>query len=317
MLNASAARVYRLSLSGHTFLHVGDDGGLFEKPIETKEILLANSERVELLVRGTGAPGTRAVLQTLPYDRYVPQTRPKDWNTPQDLLAVQYTKQAPVTPVVLPSRLRVIPALDTAQATATRVMSLTQGLINGKAMDMARVDVSSKLGATEIWEIENLVGMDHPFHLHGFQFQVLDRNGVPEPLPELEGHRERAEARDGAVHRALRRLSGQVDVPLPHPGPRRPWDDGHSRNPITEEVNVMPRLASSFRVLSQLLPVLHRRGLHARRPHQCRQAHRRRVASLRARRRRFCAAGSSCISHACGDCHGGGTNPAARAGWPE
>ena len=179
VINAAAARVYRLSLSGHTFLHVGDDGGLFEKPIETKEIILANSERVELLVRGTGAPGTRAMLQTLPYDRYVPQTRPKDWNTPQDLLAVQYTKEAPVTPVVLPSRLRVIPVLDTTQATATRVISMSQGLFNGKVMDMARVDVNSKLGATEIWEIENLVGMDHPFHLHGFQFQLLDRNGVP------------------------------------------------------------------------------------------------------------------------------------------
>ena len=71
VINAAAARVYRLSLSGHTFLHVGDDGGLFEKPIETKEIILANSERVELLVRGTGAPGTRAMLQSLPYDRYV------------------------------------------------------------------------------------------------------------------------------------------------------------------------------------------------------------------------------------------------------
>jgi FtsP/CotA-like multicopper oxidase with cupredoxin domain len=45
-----------------------------------------------------------------------------------------------------------------------------------------RVDVSATLGATEIWEVENLVGMDHPFHLHGFQFQVLDRNGVPEPF---------------------------------------------------------------------------------------------------------------------------------------
>jgi FtsP/CotA-like multicopper oxidase with cupredoxin domain len=49
-------------------------------------------------------------------------------------------------------------------------------------MDMGRVDVSTSLGATEIWEIENLVGMDHPFHLHGFQFQVIDRNGVPEPF---------------------------------------------------------------------------------------------------------------------------------------
>jgi len=48
-------------------------------------------------------------------------------------------------------------------------------------MDMKRVDVRARLNTTEIWTIENLVGMDHPFHLHGFQFQVLDRNGVPEP----------------------------------------------------------------------------------------------------------------------------------------
>lgn len=51
-----------------------------------------------------------------------------------------------------------------------------------KKMDMARVDVSTTVGATEIWQLENIVGMDHPFHLHGFQFQVLDRNGVPEPF---------------------------------------------------------------------------------------------------------------------------------------
>lgn len=182
VVNASAARVYRLALSGHSFLHVGNDGGLFELPVEVKEILIANGERVELLVRGSGPPGGRSVLQTLPYDRYVPQTRPKDWNAPRDLLTLQYTDETPVASVELPTTLRPIPALDAAQATATRLMVLTQGFINGKTMDMRRVDVSSSVGATEIWEIENIVGMDHPFHLHGFQFQVLDRNGVAEPF---------------------------------------------------------------------------------------------------------------------------------------
>ena len=75
-----------------------------------------------------------------------------------------------------------MPALDTAAAVATRVISLTQGFINGKVMDMDRIDISAALGTTEIWEIENLVGMDHPFHLHGFQFQVIERNGIPEPF---------------------------------------------------------------------------------------------------------------------------------------
>ncbi|MGI9078919.1 MAG: multicopper oxidase family protein [Gemmatimonadaceae bacterium] len=180
VINASASRVYRLSLSGHTFLHVGSDGGLFERPVEVKEILIAGGERLELLVRGTSLPGEKAVLQSLPYDRYVPQTRPANWEQPLDILTLQYSSKAPVRPVVIPAVLRPIPVLDTANATERRVMVLSQGLINGKVMDMSRVDVSAKLDATEIWELENLVGMDHPFHLHGFLFQVLDRNGVPE-----------------------------------------------------------------------------------------------------------------------------------------
>ena len=182
VINASAARVYRLSLAGHTLLHVGSDGGLFERPVEVSELLLANGERAELLVRGTGAPGSRTTLQTLAYDRYIPQTRPKDWNQPRDLVAVQYTPDPPLAAVALPDVLRAVPALDATNARVTRVMSLGQGMINGKMMDMSRVDVSARLGATEIWQVENLVGMDHPFHLHGFQFQVLDRNGVPEPF---------------------------------------------------------------------------------------------------------------------------------------
>jgi FtsP/CotA-like multicopper oxidase with cupredoxin domain len=183
VINASAGRYYRLALSGHDVLHVGSDGGLFERPVEVGEILLASAERVELLVTGSAAPGTTAVLQTLPYDRYIPQTRPPNWAEPRDLLTLQYTSDAPAPAVTLPTVLRRVAPLDTTQVTATRVMVLSQGFINGRLMDMTRVDVSAPLGATEIWQLENVVGMDHPFHLHGFQFQVLDRDGVPEPFP--------------------------------------------------------------------------------------------------------------------------------------
>ena len=180
IVNASAGRIYRIALAGHVMIHVGSDGGLFELPREVSDILLATGERVEVLVRGTDAPGAKSVLQNLPYDRYAPQTRPKDWNTTQNLLTLQTTNQPPVASAPIPSRLRVVVALDTAMSTAVRTVVLGQGMINGKLMDMGRVDVSTTVGATEIWEIENVVGMDHPFHLHGFQFQVLDRDGVPE-----------------------------------------------------------------------------------------------------------------------------------------
>lgn len=180
IINASAARVYRLAISGQTFLHVGSDGGLFERPVKVREIVIANGERVELLVRGEGLPEQMATLQTLPYDRYVPQTKPTDWDRSRDLMKLRFTQYSAASFQALPEVLRAIPALDPRHATATRVIAFSQGLINGKTMDMNRVDVSARLGATEIWQIENLVGMDHPFHLHGFQFQILERNGVPE-----------------------------------------------------------------------------------------------------------------------------------------
>ena len=113
------------------------------------------------------------------------------------MLTGEGTFDPPLEPVTLPATLRPVVPLDTATATVTRVMTLTQGFINGKTMDLARVDQTAALGTTEIWEIENLVGMDHPFHLHGYRFQVIDRNG---------------------------------DVPLPHPGSRGQRDDGSSRS---------------------------------------------------------------------------------------
>lgn len=37
-----------------------------------------------------------------------------------------------------------------------------------------------KAGELQVWDIVNETGMDHPFHLHGFFFQVLSRNDVAE-----------------------------------------------------------------------------------------------------------------------------------------
>jgi bilirubin oxidase len=182
IINSSASRVYRIAIRGQTMLHVGSDGGLFEHPVEVKELVIANAERVEVLVRGTGAPSSSTEVEALPYDRYVPQTRPRDWNVTRKLATLRYTGEVARPMVDIPRTLRHVPALDSADASVTRVVVLSQGLINGKAMDMSRIDFSARLDATEIWDIENIVGMDHPFHLHGFQFQVLSRNGVAEPF---------------------------------------------------------------------------------------------------------------------------------------
>lgn len=181
IVNASAARVYRLAIPGQRLVHVGSDDGLFARARPVSDILLANSERIEVLVRA--APRRAAVLEDLPYDRYMPQTRPAGWDSARALLSLRVAPGRAVAPPTIPPLLRPVPALDTTHIAARRLVVISQGLLDGKRMDPRRVDQRGTLGTTEIWEIQNVVGMDHPFHLHGFHFQVLDRDGVPEPFP--------------------------------------------------------------------------------------------------------------------------------------
>lgn len=181
IVNASASRVYRFAIPGDSLIHVGSDGGLFEHPVTVPDLLLANSGRVEILVRGPRNAGEKTVLEDLPYDRYMPQTRPADWDSTRDLLTLEATDAPAAAPAAIPTELREIPAIDTSNVAAHRVIVMSQGLIDGKRMDMHRVDITARLGTTEIWTVQNVVGMDHPFHLHGFRVQVLDRGGTPEP----------------------------------------------------------------------------------------------------------------------------------------
>ncbi len=58
--------------------------------------------------------------------------------------------------------------------------------INGKSMDINRIDFQVKANSTEIWEIGNASPMAHPFHVHNVQFRILDRNGK-RPHPSESG----------------------------------------------------------------------------------------------------------------------------------
>ena len=57
--------------------------------------------------------------------------------------------------------------------------------INGRAFDMHRIDVTTRRGTSEIWEIRS-AAMAHPFHMHGVSFRILSNNGRP-PGPAQSG----------------------------------------------------------------------------------------------------------------------------------
>jgi bilirubin oxidase len=62
-----------------------------------------------------------------------------------------------------------------------------QFLIDGRLFDMNRVDRVSVLGEVEQWDFVNRTSMDHPMHIHGTRFQVVEteRDGLRTAAPVL------------------------------------------------------------------------------------------------------------------------------------
>jgi suppressor of ftsI len=198
ILNATNARYLRLALTGHTLTLIGTDGGLLQSPVPgLDEILLAPAERVEVIVTAALAAGATAVLQSLPYERGTMGMGMMGSGTSTiPLLTVKYSRAAAL-PVALPTELRPIGSLGVPTAYKHLVLSsgmgmggmmaagtMMQFLIDGKSFDPARVDLTSRINQVEQWTVENRSSMDHPFHLHGTQFQVVSRSRGAATIPE-------------------------------------------------------------------------------------------------------------------------------------
>ncbi|MBZ9816606.1 multicopper oxidase family protein [Mesorhizobium sp. CA7] len=182
LYNATNARFLRLAFVNAAMTVIGSDGGLLEAPVAADEILLSPAERVELVV-AFDKPGT-ATLTTLDYDRgWMGPGRPEDKRLALLTADVSDTQAEPMPP--LPERLR--PIARFGQPTVSRRLVFTETmamkptgmemgfLINGMAFDMRRVDIVARAGDTELWETVNQADMDHPFHLHCTQFQLIER----------------------------------------------------------------------------------------------------------------------------------------------
>ena len=58
--------------------------------------------------------------------------------------------------------------------------------INSETYQAEKTPITVKRGATEVWNIKNAeASMPHPFHIHGFQFQILERRGSPQQQKKL------------------------------------------------------------------------------------------------------------------------------------
>lgn len=181
-INAASAKYFLLHLEGKTFNIIGTDGGLLEHPRTVTQVLIVPGERMDI-VAGPFKEGESFSIETLPYNRMT-ITRSKK----QKYATVKVGPSKPSRASV-PFHLRTIAPLAPQNAEVTRKINLDTkpSLKNGANFyinnEVHTNDKPVKVGELQIWEITNSSLMDHPFHLHGFFFQVIEENGrTPEYL---------------------------------------------------------------------------------------------------------------------------------------
>jgi FtsP/CotA-like multicopper oxidase with cupredoxin domain len=178
-VNAANGRYFNLELPGHQFRVIGWDGGLLETPYETATLLIAPGERYDVLVE----LGTDDVeLRTLHYDRghNIPDPGPIE------LLTIHVGAQGRA-PAALPTSWGSVSSIAVDGSTPRRQLVLREDdtipnmpvfTINNEAFPDI-TPATGTMGQTEVWEIVNMAEMDHPFHLHGMEFQQVDDSGAP------------------------------------------------------------------------------------------------------------------------------------------
>jgi FtsP/CotA-like multicopper oxidase with cupredoxin domain len=180
ILNVSNARFYRLSLQGHALYVVGADGGLLDRPSPPQaELLLSPGERVDVLVR-VGARGDYRLL-ALPYARRGNMASPQITLLTLQVSGASAAQPLPGTIDPSATRLGDDPALPRPRFALS--MGQGRGYINGVSFEILAdgsvrtFEHPSEVGTDEIWEVVNGSGMDHPWHQHVDDAQVLSVAG--------------------------------------------------------------------------------------------------------------------------------------------
>ena len=209
LLNGSNSRVYKLAWEdGLPLVVIATDGGLLEKPIKRDYVTLGPGERIELWADFSERRlGSDMRLVSLPFTAggggmmggmmggmggMMGNSGALPNGARFEVLRVRIEKKASERHL-LPEKLSTISRYqlkDSVNARKPRnfdlFMQQMTGTINGRRFQMDAVadDEVVRLNDLEVWQFANLGGgmgmmgggsLPHPMHIHGVQFQVLER----------------------------------------------------------------------------------------------------------------------------------------------
>jgi FtsP/CotA-like multicopper oxidase with cupredoxin domain len=177
IINAAKSKYFQISMPGHSFQRIGGDGGRLTAPIDVDAPVITPGEREDLVVVPQGAPGSQVVVQWAPYDRgFGTYLEPS-----VDLFVVQLEGD-PTSTDPLPALNRTITPLPIDGATPVNIQLTADGA-SPLALGISGVTYPNgqpymaMVGETQLWTVTNTLDGAHPFHMHGFFFQVQSPDG--------------------------------------------------------------------------------------------------------------------------------------------
>ncbi len=160
IINAARSRYWSFAMRNNMFTRIGGDNGLMERSEKLPRLTITPAERLDVVYTPALAPGSQRNVETV--------------------------ADTPVKPAVIPEKLREIKPIDLSKVvehTLELTIKLERGIvemgINGIPYWQAKPLVAH-IGEKHIWTLVNNSPFDHPFHLHGYFFQVQDDKRIPE-----------------------------------------------------------------------------------------------------------------------------------------
>ncbi len=186
LVNTAVARAFALGLEGADWTVLATDAGPVPQPWTADPLVLFPGDRLEVLVELSHAGAAELVDRGWDRGFGVPI------EDERVLVQVQVQDQ-PEEPGALPT-LAALPLLDEDPAGPVETLVLGEGVAStgepvftiDDAFWPFNTPLTGTVGDQATWSITNTTGGDHPFHLHGTFFQVLDLDGQAPEHPTLE-----------------------------------------------------------------------------------------------------------------------------------
>ncbi len=180
VLNGCNARIMSLQFGGLRMWQIGAEGGLFDRPVPVRQLVLAPAERADVLIDFRGLDG-----RTLEVSNHTPAA-PVSTPAPPLAAVMQIRVGTSVTwrgPTSIPSslpgqradlhhpvRTRYITLNEVAPETASWSLNMS-----GLDFEGPPATETPKAGTVEDWVYVNMTGDTHPMHVHLITFQVVGR----------------------------------------------------------------------------------------------------------------------------------------------